>query len=55
MGSVKEYKYHYPSCYWATQISPQNEIWFYGPQDARANGFRPCKVCDPPGSVPKVL
>lgn len=48
VGSVKSDKYHYPSCRWAEKINPSNEIWFSSPEDARAHGYVPCKVCSPP-------
>lgn len=49
VGSKKSDKYHYPSCQWAKQILPQNEIWFSSVADAKAKGYVPCKVCKPPG------
>lgn len=48
VGSIKSNKYHYPWCKWAKKISPQNEIWFSSSEDARAHGYVPCKVCNPP-------
>jgi len=51
VGSVNSDIYHYPWCVWAQQIYPQNEIWFDSVEDAKAHGYRPCKVCKPPGSV----
>lgn len=48
VGSIKSDKYHYPSCQWAEKIKPSNEIWFSSSQDARAQGYVPCKVCSPP-------
>lgn len=48
VGSSKSNKYHYPSCQWAKKISPANEVWFSGSQDARNQGYVPCKVCSPP-------
>lgn len=48
VGSSKSNKYHYPSCQWAQKISPANEIWFSSSQDARNQGYVPCKVCSPP-------
>ena len=48
VGSIKSNKYHYPSCQWAQKISPSNEIWFSSLRDARAHGYVPCKVCNPP-------
>lgn len=51
VGGVNSDIYHYPWCVWAQQIYPQNEIWFDSVEDAKAHGYRPCKVCKPPGSV----
>jgi len=48
VGSRLSDIYHWPSCYWAKQIRPYNEIWFKDSADARAHGYRPCKVCKPP-------
>jgi len=48
VGSRLSDIYHWPSCYWAKQIHPHNEIWFKDSADARAHGYRPCKVCRPP-------
>ena len=47
-GSRQSNIYHYPSCYWAKQISPKNLIWFRDEYDAVARGYRACKVCRPP-------
>lgn len=51
VGSVNSDVYHYPWCLWAQQIYPENEIWFSSVADAKAHGYRPCKVCNPPGTV----
>jgi len=48
VGSRKSDKYHYPSCQWAQKISPSNRICFSSSADARAHGYVPCKVCNPP-------
>lgn len=48
VGSIKSTKYHYPGCQWAQKIKPENEIWFSSSADARAHGYVPCKVCNPP-------
>ena len=49
VGSKNSNIYHYPSCEWAKKISSQNEIWFDSVTDAKAHGYRACKVCKPPG------
>lgn len=48
VGSKNSNKYHYPDCYWATQIKDSNEVWFSSAQDAVNQGYEPCSVCDPP-------
>ena len=48
VGSKKSDVYHYPSCRYVKQILPENIIWFTSVEDARAHGYRPCKVCKPP-------
>ena len=48
VGSKNSNIYHYPTCYWAKKIKSTNEIWFTSSSDARAHGYRPCKVCNPP-------
>jgi micrococcal nuclease len=48
VGSTKSDKYHYPSCRWAKKILPENQIWFASSEEARAAGYVPCGVCNPP-------
>ena len=48
VGSIKSDKYHYQDCRWAKKISPENEVWFSGSEDARGKGYVPCGVCHPP-------
>lgn len=48
VGSINSDKYHYPSCRYAQQIHPENEIWFSSATEAQAMGYVPCKVCKPP-------
>ena len=48
VGSINSNVYHYPSCRYVKQIYPENKIWFSSSSDARAHGYRPCKVCCPP-------
>jgi len=47
-GSTESDIYHYPWCIAAQNINPENEIWFDSPEDALAQGYRPCEVCRPP-------
>lgn len=47
VGSIDSDKYHYPSCRFAEEILPENEIWFNSEEDAKAQGYVPCGVCKP--------
>jgi len=47
VGSASSLKYHYSCCQWAKKISPANLIMFNSSQDARNQGYVPCKVCCP--------
>ena len=47
VGSINSDKYHYPDCEWAQKIKMENEIWFDTEEEARATGYKPCKVCKP--------
>ncbi len=49
VGSKKSDVYHYPDCQWAKKIKPENLITFNSVEEAKAKGYRPCKVCNPPG------
>jgi micrococcal nuclease len=48
VGNAQSRKYHYSCCEWAKKISPANETRFTSSQDARNQGYVPCKVCNPP-------
>jgi len=52
VGSINSNKYHYPWCSAAQQINPGNLISFSSPENARASGYVPCLVCDPPWESP---
>lgn len=47
VGSIKSDKYHYPDCRWAENIKPENEIWFSTIEEAKEQGYVPCKTCQP--------
>lgn len=47
VGSITSKKYHRPNCRYAQKIRPENLISFAGAEDARAQGYLPCKVCSP--------
>ncbi|OPY49348.1 MAG: hypothetical protein A4E49_03171 [Methanosaeta sp. PtaU1.Bin112] len=48
VGSSKSNKYHYTSCQWAQKIKASNLITFSSSAEARAAGYVPCKICNPP-------
>ena len=48
VGSKNSDVYHYPDCYWAGKIKPENLVYFDTAEDAINAGYRPCKVCKPP-------
>ena len=50
VGSKNSDVYHYPDCYWAGKIKPENLVYFDTAEDAINAGYRPCKVCKPPTS-----
>ncbi|MCK4324401.1 MAG: DUF4440 domain-containing protein, partial [Armatimonadetes bacterium] len=47
-ASRKSDVYHYPTCRYVRQIKATNLIYFDSAAEARASGYRPCKVCKPP-------
>jgi len=47
VGSKSSKKYHRPDCRFAQNIKPENLISFSGVEDARREGYLPCKVCNP--------
>lgn len=47
VGSTKSDKYHETGCRHAKKIKSSNEIWFDSADDARSQGYVPCKVCKP--------
>lgn len=49
VGSSKSDVYHYSSCSSAKRIKSGNLVSFNSVQQARNAGYRPCKVCNPPG------
>ncbi|MGZ4851603.1 MAG: Ada metal-binding domain-containing protein [Halobacteriota archaeon] len=44
----KDHVYHYPSCGHVRTIKQGNLVTFTSVADACANGYRPCKDCNPP-------
>ena len=47
VGSSKSDKYHLPSCRYAENILPSNQVWFSSKAAAQAAGYVPCQVCKP--------
>lgn len=47
VGSIDSDKYHNPSCRFAKEILPENEIWFDSIEDAQNSGYSPCGGCHP--------
>jgi len=48
-GSINSNVYHYSSCRYVNQIKSNNLTSFSSVQNAKSRGYRPCKVCRPPG------
>lgn len=47
VASKSSKKYHRPDCRFAQKIKPENLISFSSFEDARREGYLPCKVCNP--------
>jgi hypothetical protein len=47
IGSSTSKKYHLPACRFASKIKPDNKIRFESIEDAKGQGYLPCKVCNP--------
>lgn len=45
MGSKNSDKYHLPTCRWAKQIKPENQVCFSSAEDAQSKGYQPDKNC----------
>jgi hypothetical protein len=48
VGSITSRKYHVPECGWARRIAPENRLCFADRGAARAFGYLPCGICEPP-------
>lgn len=48
VGSINGGKYHYPDCFHAKGIKPENLICFPDEKDAQEQGYTPCGYCKPP-------
>ena len=47
VGSKNSDVYHELTCYYVDRIKIGNKVYFYSEAQARAAGYRPCKVCRP--------
>ena len=47
VGSITSKKYHLLDCRYALKIKPDNCIYFQSVEDARSQGYVPCKICNP--------
>jgi hypothetical protein len=47
VGSSTSKKYHLPDCHYALKIKPENRINFQSLEDAKRQGYLPCKSCNP--------
>lgn len=47
VGSSSSKKYHLPECRYAQKIKADNKISFPSLEEAQAQGYLPCKVCNP--------
>lgn len=45
VGSKNSTKYHLPSCRFAKNIKPQNQVWFSSLEEAESRGYKPCGTC----------
>lgn len=46
-ASSKAEKFHLPSCSAAGRISEENRVWFSSRDEAIAEGYSPCSMCEP--------
>ncbi len=49
IGDARTHVYHYPWCWDAKHIKPENIVCFNSACDAVAAGYRPSKNCNTPG------
>ena len=47
VGSSTSKKYHLPDCRYAQKIKPENRIYFQSENEAKGQGYTPCKSCHP--------
>lgn len=47
IGSTTSNKYHLPDCRYAAKIRPENKAYFANEEEAKRQGYLPCKSCNP--------
>jgi hypothetical protein len=47
VGSTTSNKYHRSGCRYAVKIRPENRIYFANEEEAKKQGYIPCKTCNP--------
>lgn len=45
VGSSSSKKYHRPNCRYVSKIKPENRVYFASQEEAKIQGYLPCKVC----------
>jgi hypothetical protein len=48
VGSSNSKVYHHESCVYARKIAPENLVVFKSAEEAKRQGRRPCRICQPP-------
>jgi hypothetical protein len=47
VGSSTSKKYHLPDCRYALKIKEENKVYFQSAEEAKSQGYLPCKSCHP--------
>ncbi len=47
IGNANSQVFHYANCPYAKKIAPDNIVNFPSSEDAKSQGYRPCKTCNP--------
>lgn len=47
VGSTTSNKYHRPDCRYAAKIRSENKVYFANEEEAKRQGYLPCKSCNP--------
>jgi methylphosphotriester-DNA--protein-cysteine methyltransferase len=48
VGTKQNNKYHYASCDMSLMSKAKDKMVFKSVKEARAAGYKPCKICKPP-------